>query len=58
MSLVPRWAHASAILGLKLSVIQAQAIVSLVTDKPLQQMLVKLLEEYESEIARVEGMKD
>ncbi len=58
MSLAPKWAKAAAVLGLRISILQAQAIVSELHDKPFQQILVKITEEYEDEINRIAAMKD
>ena len=58
MSLAPKWAKAAAVLGLRISILHAQAIVSELHDKPFQQILVKITEEYEDEINRIAAMKD
>ncbi len=58
MSLAPKWAKAAAVLGLRISILQAQAIVSELHDKTLQQILVKITLEYEDEINRISAMKD
>jgi len=58
MSLAPKWAKAAAVLGLRISILQAQAVVSELHDKPFQQILVKITEEYEDEINRIAAMKD
>jgi hypothetical protein len=54
MSLAPKWAHASAVLGLHLQLLQMEKSLNIYTDQEYHDRVVSA----RGEIARIQEMKD